>query len=338
MTTVSNSFVNLENVLNRTRVAINDAYNNGAGEVLTDSSPFTLPYVNSALAELQYRLGNNAEAALYVDNYIVSGLELIGSTNPALQTNLSVNGYSGYTNTFTISTVQVASNVVTVTIPGGTTGLVATMPVVISGLSVATYLNGVTLTISTVTSTTFTAPYFASNSGPTSDSGLATNTLDPTLALPVDLLIPEFLWERQTGSNLPFHPMRQPQEGLQSRLQSVALHEWEWRDNAIYFIGAQTQRDVRIRYRRLEANLPAGTVYSNVSVDLPGSSEALAYLIAYYYDETRSPENAAIFLTRAEYHIMQMIKRGVRQRQGIEYRRRQYGNTGNRTRSNNRIL
>lgn len=322
-----NSFPNMEDILNNTRTIVNDAYNDGAGEVLTDSSPFTLPYINSSLLELQDRLGNNGEVSLINDNFIISGLEPV-SNNPALQTNISVNGYSGYSNTFAISQVQVATNIVTVTLPGGTTGIKVTMPMVISGLTTATYLNGQTLYVATVTSTTFTAIFSFPDSGPTTDTGTATNTLDPTLALPVDLLSPEFLWERQTGSNLQFFPMRQPQEGLQSRFQGPDLKEWEWRSNQINFIGASTVRDIRIRYRQQQAQIsPTVTDYSTIQIALPGALNALSYLIAYRYDMTRTKENVAIFKGLADYHILNMIKRGVRQRQGIEYRRPAYGNT-----------
>ncbi len=337
MANVPNSFSNMEDILNNTRAIVNDAYNAGAGEILTDIAPFTLQYINSSLLELQDRLGNNAEVSLMIDNYIVSGLEAVNN-NPTLQTSLGYNGYTGYTNTFTITQVQVSgANVVTVTCLS-TSGLVPTMPVVISGLTGATFLNGQTLIVGTVTPTTFTAAFTNATYGPTADSGLAINTLDPTLVLPPDLLSPEFLWERQTGQNLPFHPMRQPMEGLPSRLQGPTLNEWEWRNNAIWFIGATTLRDVRIRYRRLEANIPEGTDYTTVYVDLPGAANALAYLIGYRYVMSRNPETAQLMRAAADYHILQIIKRAVRQKQGIEYRRKDYGNQHQRRGYANRVM
>lgn len=85
-----------------------------------------------------------------------------------------------YTNpSASVSTIQVASNVVTVTTstPHGFssstgTGLVNT--VYMTGLTTATFLNAQVLTIlSTPTSTTFTAAFTNANYGPTGDTGTA---------------------------------------------------------------------------------------------------------------------------------------------------------------------
>ena len=265
MAIVPNSFANMEDILNNTRAIVNDAYNAGAGEILTDTAPFTLQYINSSLLELQDRLGNNAVVSLMVDNFIVSSLEVV-PTDPSLQTYIDVNGYWSLNST---------------------------------GVPVL---------------------------------------LDAALVLPVDLLSPEFLWERQTGSNLPFHPMRQPQEGLPSIQQGPTLNNWEWRGNAIWFNGATTLRDIRIRYRKQEANIAEGTDYTTIEVDLPGAANALAYLIGYRYVMSRNPETAQLMRAAADYHILQIIKRAVRQKQGIEYRRPSYGNQHQRGGYANRIM
>jgi len=251
MANTPNSFPNLEDILNQSRAIVNDAYNAGGGEILQDTAPFTLPYINSSLLEIQDKLGNNAEMSLMVDNFIVIGLEVV-AVDPSLQTFIDVNGYHSLNST---------------------------------GVAVL---------------------------------------LDGALVLPTDLLSPEFLWERPSGSNLPFVQMSSPKEGLVSALQGPALNQWEWRQNAIWFRGATTLRDIRIRYRRLEANIAPGTDYTTIYVDFPGAANALAYLIAFRYVMSRNPDTSVLVRAEADRHLTNMLKRIVRAKQGIDYRRPAY--------------
>lgn len=328
-----NTFANLEAIMNNARSIVNDTYNDGAGEIFTDTAPFTINYINSSLLELQDRLENNAVVALTVDNYIVSGLEAVPTHSTSVQTSLGFDGYSGYTLTFPITQVQVATNVVTVT--GTFTGLKPTMPVAVSGLSTATYLNGITLTVATTDGATFfTAVFDHADSGPTSDTGVGTNNLDPTITLPLDMSSPQFLWERATGTNNLFKPMHQPEEGIQPQNQTNSLRQWEWRGNAIWFLGATTLRDIRIRYIKVEANVVAGTDFTTINIDLPGSFNALSYMLAFRYVQSRNPETAPMMKLESEKYIREIIKRTVREKQGIQYQRPPYGGRENRGRGN----
>lgn len=72
--------------------------------------------------------------------------------------------------------------------------------------------------------------------------------LNPSPVLPPDMLRPVRLWEQQTGNQLPFVPMKQPQFGLPSRNQTFALGEWEWREGAIWFVGTLAPITIRMRY------------------------------------------------------------------------------------------
>jgi hypothetical protein len=332
MSTTPNAFAILEDIMDNARAIANDAYNAGAGEILTDTAPFTISYINSSLQELQDRLENNAVVVLTVDNYIRSGLEPVNPTDPSVQTFLGFDGYGGYTNTFDISQVQVSSNLVTVTCSNSTLALKQNMPVVFSGLTSATFLNGLTLTVINVSSNSFTAALTNAPYGPTADTGLVTNTFDPTFTLPPDMMTPQFLWERQTGSNLPFVPMVQPMEGLQSRSQTPSFAQWEWRGNAIYFLGATTLRDIRLRYQKREANITAGTDFTTILIDLPGAYNALSYMIAFRYVMSRNPETAPLVGAQADKYIREIIKRTVRQKQGIQYFRASYDSNNGRNR------
>jgi hypothetical protein len=321
-----NSFANLEDIMMNARAISNESYNGGAGEVFTDTAPFTIQYINSSLNELQDRLENNAVVVLTVDNFILSGLEPILSPDPALQTFLSFDGYGGYTNTFNITQVQVTTNVVTLTTSNTLTGVLKpTMPVTLSGLVTATFLNGVAATVLTVSPHSFTFAFTNANYGPTGDSGVVTNILDPTLALPQDLMVVQEIYERQTGSNLPFVGMRQPMEGLQSRAQTTSFGQFELRGNNVYFSGSTTLRDVRLRYQKREAQVAAGTDFTAINIDLPGAGNALAYMIAFRYVMSRNPDTAPLVRAEADKYIREIIKRAVRQKQGIQYFRASYG-------------
>ena len=73
-------------------------------------------------------------------------------------------------------------------------------------------------------------------------------TLQPSPVLPPDMMQPVRLWEQQTGNQLPFVPMRQPQFGIPSRNQTFALGDWEWREDRLWFVGALCPITIRMRY------------------------------------------------------------------------------------------
>lgn len=72
--------------------------------------------------------------------------------------------------------------------------------------------------------------------------------LNPSPVLPPDMIRPVELWEQQTGNQLPFVPMKQPQFGLPSRNQTFALGDWEWREDKLNFLGALCPITIRMRY------------------------------------------------------------------------------------------
>jgi hypothetical protein len=68
------------------------------------------------------------------------------------------------------------------------------------------------------------------------------------IVLPPDTLTPVRLWQRSSGTGLPFTDFPECTTGLISRNQDFKLGEWEWRGDAIYWNGALVPKDVRIRY------------------------------------------------------------------------------------------
>src|ERR1700685_3712288 len=90
---IPNSFSNLEDIMNLARAKCNESYNAGAGEVFTDSAPFTVPYINSALQDLQDRLENNAVVTLIVDTLELLNLEAVTVIDPSAQVFIDISGY-----------------------------------------------------------------------------------------------------------------------------------------------------------------------------------------------------------------------------------------------------
>ena len=74
----------------------------GEGQILTDSSsisPFTIPFINSAIRRVYRKLGNYGVASLIQDNYIltnlppVDGANGVGIPDPAAQVAITFSGY-----------------------------------------------------------------------------------------------------------------------------------------------------------------------------------------------------------------------------------------------------
>ena len=86
-------YPNAEQVMNRARAFVNDAFQGGAGRILKDTAPFSVEYLNSALEELAQRIRNRGVITLEYDNYILTPLTALPAPNPAIQTYVGFNGY-----------------------------------------------------------------------------------------------------------------------------------------------------------------------------------------------------------------------------------------------------
>jgi hypothetical protein len=83
----------VEDVMNRARAIINDAYQNGAGRILTDGAPFSVQFLNDALEELQDELRDYGAISLIYDNYIMSPITPVVTINPQVQVYVGFTGY-----------------------------------------------------------------------------------------------------------------------------------------------------------------------------------------------------------------------------------------------------
>ena len=143
--------------------------------------------------------------------------------------------------------------------------------------------------------------------------------------LPADLLCPWRLWERQTGSNAPFIPMGQPEDGLPSYFQSFRIREWKWRGDSIYMLGATQPNDIScLRY---EARLPFVKEASD-PINMRGVTNILALLLAYRYAKARGSVQADGLMADATVAIKQICNRNARKNQRRRYRRQAWGGSG----------
>ena len=83
-----------EDVMNLSRAIINDMLRTTAGQVLTDVAPFTLPFLNSAIQDLQKALANNGVPANIYDNVILTPLTAVENVDPSVQVYIGPNGYN----------------------------------------------------------------------------------------------------------------------------------------------------------------------------------------------------------------------------------------------------
>jgi hypothetical protein len=56
--------------------------------------------------------------------------------------------------------------------------------------------------------------------------------------LPVDLLKPLELWERQSGTENVWKPMAQASDSISTRAQVAAFNIWDWETDILYLPGA----------------------------------------------------------------------------------------------------
>jgi len=117
----------LETIMNLVRSIVNDTQAGatdtpGEGQILTDNSaisPFTQPFLNSAIREVYRELRNAGQPTLIKDNVIISALspaqsptQGVGAQDPAVQVSLGFGGYFDGTQIY--STQVLPNDVITV--------------------------------------------------------------------------------------------------------------------------------------------------------------------------------------------------------------------------------
>ena len=149
--------------------------------------------------------------------------------------------------------------------------------------------------------------------------------LDTTRKLPQDLILPMRIWQRVTGQNAMFSPMSQWLDGMPSIPATPYNQTWEWRGDSIYFTGANTALDLRIRYANylsdfIEAN---GLPWYEQTVPIVRALDSLSlYVCAEIAGSKPDLElDTAAFTSAAEESAKLIYNRDVRQKQRVNVRR-----------------
>ena len=157
-----------------------------------------------------------------------------------------------------------------------------------------------------------------------------------TPTLPADLVAIEKVWERQVGSGVPFAPMTQPMEGLQSLYQGPWLRFWEYRQDMIVMPGSTTTEELRLRYTAVLPIIGKDLVspdgdesWTTTSINILSSVNALATIVAYNYARARGAQQAQVMQADAEKFMRLIINKYVRRAQSVRYYRKPYGENQN---------
>lgn len=270
MPVVSESmYPTIENVLNLTRVHLNDTFAGatntpGEGRIFTDSAPFTLPILNSAIQEY------------------VREIETAGVPTTKRDMVITLNG--------------------AVTPINGPLGLGVPDPSIQVYIGFAGYFDG--------------------------------SLMHQWPQLPADLLDVRRVWERTTGTNLTFTELGEIPV-LPSRYQDYSLGNWVFEKDAIYFNGALVSKDLRIEYlsagfAQYYSNTTPPSSFPTTYIPFLDSMQALSYLCAAIFNESRNPPTASAALRANATRIIAKIKnRYVRRAQRVGgYSREAYGEAG----------
>jgi hypothetical protein len=155
-----------------------------------------------------------------------------------------------------------------------------------------------------------------------SDTGYFNNTVNFAQPMvPTDLLVPTFMWERQSNSREQWLPMQQVLGGLPSFPQGFRLKVWEWRQDGIYMLGATQTNDLRLRYKSNSATLAT----PNDQLMFRGATGTIAYKTLASYLIRTNPEAAQLADGMAMKRLGQLTTRNARMKQSAPTSRRSYG-------------
>ena len=222
----------------------NDMIVSAGGEILTDTAPFTFPFLNEATDYVQKELMNHG-MNVFEKETILASVTPIAVIDPGVQVDISESGY----------------------------------------------FDGVN------------------------------NNASPTI--PVDLIMPTRLWERQTGSQELWLPMTQILDGLPAVVQTSRLGMWEWREDGLYMPGATQSEDIRLRY------LSETISFSSVDdiILIRGVNSPIANRIAYKFTLSRGSPLATQFKADADAGILQICTTNARMKQRASVVRKRFGSS-----------
>lgn len=165
-------------------------------------------------------------------------------------------------------------------------------------------------------------------------------TYPTTSILPVDLICPLYLRERQTGSNSQFRPMQFRPDGLLETQKQPFNCQWEWKNDQIYIPGASYSLDFEIEYAAYDAdfvttndvlgnpNLTPAITPANMLVPIMRSQSALANYIAAEVASGRDDVDVPAFIADAQSDAKLIANPEVKLKQRTPVQRGSYSRRG----------
>ena len=149
-----------------------------------------------------------------------------------------------------------------------------------------------------------------------------TDATAPPNQLPSDLLVPEKLWERANGSSDDFAEMTDltGHGGLPSETQGQTLRYWEWRADGLYFLGATTDTQIRLRYQKSYPDLADATS----PVLIRQAQEAIAYIAAAMAGAARGAPQVERWDAAGDDALEDLLSRATQREQRTARRRRPF--------------
>ncbi len=146
--------------------------------------------------------------------------------------------------------------------------------------------------------------------------------MHPNLLLPADMMNPERIWQRQSGTGYEFIPLSE-RESLNSKPYSYGLGHWEWRDDKIWFSGSTTTAfDMRLRYTATYPEFLGSSLdFTTTFVPILGSLNAVAAKMCTNYAFRLAPEQYALAKGVEQEMITKLKQEIVLQSQNQHQRR-----------------
>lgn len=152
---------------------------------------------------------------------------------------------------------------------------------------------------------------------PAGTTSITTASTPPLPTSPV-LDEPDVLFEKDHGADDSTYREMIESQQLPDIPQQSALVYWNWDGGTINFVGATTERDVRVHYFGDLAALTDSTD----TISIVGSNNALAFLTAAAVMLSRDVATAAQFQAKGNYYIDLLINEQIKVKQREPLRRR----------------
>ncbi len=151
-------------------------------------------------------------------------------------------------------------------------------------------------------------------------------TWDSTRVLPISVSKMLGMWERQTGLNASFGPMRPAPFGLQGVMQGNTMGYWEMRQGMIWMPGCLQTTDLRLRARitypeYLGPNIDFSTSYVPI---LDCKNAAVAKMMIKYAIRF-APEQYPMCVQEEKRQMDKLTLEVVRGLQAVENQREEFG-------------